>query len=75
MYYRNGLEVKLSDRIQLPNGEFGSVVLSIDTDEYSVEFPKSEWSHLKEGVMVKADGGALVHLDGSHSQEIVRVPE
>jgi hypothetical protein len=43
----------------------GIVVFSIDTNEYSDEFPKDWGDYFKDGVMVRTDNGALVHLDDS----------
>jgi hypothetical protein len=73
MHYSNGVEVRLGDRIRLFGGDIGLVVFSIDTDEYSAEFPREDWAYLQQGVMVRTDAGALVHIDDSHANEIKRV--
>jgi len=64
MRYKNGSAVRLGDRVRLSNGDEGTVVFSIDTDEYSPDFPKAEWSYLSKGVMVRTTQGALVHFEG-----------
>jgi hypothetical protein len=39
------------------------VVASVDTGEYSVEYPEPEWAHLKTEVLVLTDRGALVRFE------------
>jgi hypothetical protein len=70
MRYTDGTEAKLGDRVQFSNGEQGYVVFSIDTDEYSADFPKEKWSHLAKGVMIETDAGALVHFEDPNIEEI-----
>ena len=73
MHYADGSETKLGDRLGIFNGDCGYIVASIDSDEYSKEFPKKDWAYLREGIMVKTDRGALVHLDRSHEDKITRL--
>jgi hypothetical protein len=73
MRYPDGSEAKLGDRLRIFDGDCGYVVASIDTGQYSQEFSKRDWAYLKEGIMVKTDKGALVHLDSSHSDKIARL--
>jgi hypothetical protein len=61
MKYRTGRDVRLGDRIRLWQGELGTVVCSIDTGEFTSEYPEAEWGYLKSGVMVRADNGGLFH--------------
>jgi hypothetical protein len=70
MKYPDGTEARLGDRVQLSNGERGTVVFSIDADEYSADFPKKQWSYLGSGIMIKTDAGALVHYDDPNVQEV-----
>jgi hypothetical protein len=74
MKYADGVEIQRGDRVQLFGMQTGVVVFSVDTDEYSDEFPKDEWAYLKSGVMVKTADGALVHVDDSNANEITRIP-
>lgn len=77
MKYADGVEIRQGDRVRLYGVQTGVVVFSVDTDEYSDEFPKDEWAYLKSGVMVKTDNGALIHLvytDANDPNEITRVP-
>jgi hypothetical protein len=61
MKYSDGKEVKIGDKVQLWNGCYGVVVCSMDTDGYSVDYPKKEWGYLKSGVMIKTDKAGLIH--------------
>jgi hypothetical protein len=69
MKYTDGTEIRLGDRVMIYNTEEGVIVASIDTDEYSDEFPKDVWSCLESGVMVKFTNGALLHLEDSNPEE------
>jgi len=73
MKYPDGTEARLGDRVKFSNGDLGSVVFSIDSDEYSKDFPKEEWSYLKKGIMVRTDNGALIHYEDSNVEEILLV--
>ena len=70
MKYPDGTEARLGDRVQLSNGESGTVVFSIDTDEYSADFPKEQWNYLARGIMVKTDAGAFVHFEEPNIHEV-----
>jgi hypothetical protein len=60
--YSDGTEARLGDRVRISNGETGKIVFSLDTDEFTAEYPKRDWAHLKSGVMVLTTGGALVRF-------------
>jgi hypothetical protein len=55
--------IRRGDRIDIGSAEKGVVVFSLDTDEFSNDFPKADWAYLGQGIMVLMDGGALVFLD------------
>jgi hypothetical protein len=61
MKYRNGQESRLGDRIRLGWDSTGVVVCAIDTDEYTPEFPREQWSYLGTGVMIRFANYGLVH--------------
>lgn len=63
MKYSNGEEVKVGDKVRMWEGCFGTVVCSIDTDEYSEEYPKENWAYLQSGVVFETDCVGLVHHD------------
>lgn len=73
MLYSDGVEAKLGDRVRFSNGDTGTIVFSIDTDEYSEGFPKKEWEYLNKGIMVKTDAGALIHYEDPNVEEIFLV--
>ena len=63
MYYPDGQEVRLGDRVD-QNGSGGVVVCSVDTDEYCVDYPREHWSYLGAGVLILFDEMGLVHYGG-----------
>lgn len=76
MKYADGVEIRRGDHVRLYGVQTGVVVFSVDSDDYSDEFPRDEWAYLKSGVMVKADNGALIHLaysDVNDPNEITRI--
>jgi hypothetical protein len=62
MKYWDGQEVKVGDKVKYGGVEGGIVVSSMDTDEYSEEHPKEQWSYLKEGVMIEVPTMGLIHF-------------
>ncbi len=75
MKYPDGTEARIGDRVQFSNGEKGTIVFSIDTTEYSNEFPEEQWSYLKKGVMIKTDKGALIHYEDPNMLEVMFVKD
>jgi hypothetical protein len=61
MHYSDGQLVQLGDTVSLWLGNEGTVVCSIDTAEFSPEYPKSEWAHLQRGVLILSSKGGLIH--------------
>jgi hypothetical protein len=57
-----GRLIRLGNRVSIGNGLDGVVVFSIDTDEFSTEFPKDKWVYLGRGIMVETERVGLVHL-------------
>ena len=61
-----GRLIRLGDRVAIDPGIDGVVVISLDTDEYSPDFPKGDWSDLDSGsILIRTDQGALVELQTS----------
>jgi hypothetical protein len=60
----SGTEARLGDRVRITNGDTGTVVASMDTDEYGPEAAKENWAHTGGGILVRTDRGALVQFDG-----------
>ncbi len=64
MKYPDGQEVRLGDRVILGRNVNGVVVASIDTNEYSNEYPAAQWSYLKKGAMIEFAGSyGLIHYE------------
>lgn len=63
MKYSDGQEVKLGDKVKLGPDEGGVVVCSIDTREYTDDYPESEWGYLKKGVLINFPLYGLIHYE------------
>ena len=61
MKYLDGEEMCLGDRVTV-DGENGTVVAVIDTNQYSAAYP-SGWSYLNGGALIEADGFGLIHYE------------
>jgi hypothetical protein len=59
--YPDGQKVMVGDRLKLGGGWYGTVVCSIDHDEYTPEHSRDHWSYLKAGVMIHCDQAGLIH--------------
>jgi len=53
--------VMVGDQVKLWEGCHGTVVCSMDDNEYTPEYPKAEWSYLKNGVLIDSDKAGLIH--------------
>ena len=63
MKYSTGQRVSLGDRVKLWKGRYGTVVCSIDTGEFTQDYPRSEWEYLKSGIIIKTDTGEVFHYN------------
>jgi hypothetical protein len=73
MKYADGTDARLGDRVRLANGDTGVVVASMDTDEFSSEYPAENYANLKTGILILTDAGALVRLEEpDHSDLLAR---
>jgi len=63
MKYTDGNEAKIGDRVLISGIYTGVVVADMDSDEYSDQHPKEQWSYLGAGVMIDTDFGGLVHYE------------
>ncbi|MBZ9882801.1 hypothetical protein LB535_10585 [Mesorhizobium sp. CA10] len=61
MKYTDGTLAKLGDKILVWEGNEGVVVCSMDTDEYSEEYPKEAFGYLERGIMVLSEKAGLIH--------------
>ncbi|QEX22836.1 hypothetical protein FRZ61_27690 [Hypericibacter adhaerens] len=73
MKYPNGQEAHLNDVVKLWAGAEGIVVCSLDTNEFSSAFPKSEWGYLKKGILIESPQAGLIHyIEPEATLELVR---
>jgi hypothetical protein len=61
MNYPDGKKVMVGDQVKLWEGCSGTVVCSIDDNEYTPEYRKADWSYLKNGVLISSDQAGLIH--------------
>ncbi len=61
MQYPDGQLAHLGDRVFLWKGAEGVVVCSLDTGEYSDDYPESEWGYLHKGVLIRSPQAGLIH--------------
>ncbi len=72
MNYPDGTKLLVGDRLKLWEGCFGVVVLSVDDDEYTPEFPRESWEYLKRGVVIRSDKAGLIHyIEPESSFELI----
>lgn len=67
MNYPDGQKVLVGDRLKLWDGCFGTVVASIDDDEYTSEHSREQWAYLKAGVLISSNQAGLVHYTASEA--------
>jgi hypothetical protein len=63
MKYPDGTEARLGDRVRITNGDTGVIVASMDTNEYGNGYSAQDYAHLKTGILILTDKGALVRLE------------
>ena len=73
MKYSDGNIAKIRDLIAIDTKYRGLVVACIDSDEYSEEYPRNEWSYLLKGIMVDADFGGLVYYQDEEVEHITLI--
>ena len=61
MKYPTGEIVHPGDKVTLGSSTTGVVVCSIDTREYSRNYPEAAWAYLEEGVLIESPELGLVH--------------
>jgi hypothetical protein len=61
--YASGQEVRLGDIVRLGGDSEGVVVCSMDTDEYTPEYPKAQWEYLKRGAVVFFEKFGAIHYE------------
>ncbi len=73
MKYADGSDARLGDRVRIANGDTVVIVASMDTNEYSPEYPAENYADLKTGILILTDNGALVRFEEpAHSKLLLR---
>ena len=49
------------DRVRLWEAAEGTVVCSLDTDEFSEQYPKDQWGYLRQGILIHSPRTGLIH--------------
>ncbi|MET3139507.1 hypothetical protein AAKU61_003888 [Undibacterium sp. GrIS 1.2] len=68
MKYLGGAEVKFRDKVRLGDDSGGVVVCSIDTGEYTEEYPEEKWGYLKKGVVILFPKYGLIHYEEAEAR-------
>jgi hypothetical protein len=68
----NGQEVRAGDRVKLWKDNYGTVICSIDTREFTADYPESEWGYLKSGIVIRTDtNGLFDYIEPDEDFEVV----
>ncbi len=62
MNYSDGSLARLGDKVLLWKDCEGTIVCSIDTEEYSESYSKEIWGELGKGVLILSSKAGLVHI-------------
>ena len=62
----------LGDAVVDRGGLKGRVVANIDRDEFSPEYPRTEWGYLARGILVHTDEAGIVHYESV--DELTQLP-
>jgi hypothetical protein len=59
--YPDGQMARRGDKVHLWDGNEGTVVCSLDTDEFSEPYPRDQWDYLRCGVLIDSAEIGLIH--------------
>jgi hypothetical protein len=74
MQYPTGETIRVGDKLQPWEGCTGVVVASMDTDEYSQEYPREHWAYLKTGIMIDTTELGLVYYNEADEDLLLLEP-
>jgi len=63
----------LGDKVGIGEDSEGLVVCSIDTNEYSEEYPKADWAYLNSGVLINFPTYGLIHYEQEPDRDLVLI--
>ena len=66
MKYPDGQIARLGDRVRLWDAAEGTVVCSLDTEEFTDEYPKDQWGYLGQGVLIHSSQ-TVHYLEPEHT--------
>lgn len=73
MKYSDGQQIWVGDKVTVWEGCVGTIVCSLDDNEYSQDFSKADWEYLKTGVLVDTDKAGLIHYPtDDHSLQLLQ---
>ena len=73
MKYPDGQSIQLGDKVRIGEDSGVIVVCSIDTNEYSEEYPKAEWASLNRGVLITFPLYGLIHYEEEPDGDLVLI--
>jgi hypothetical protein len=73
MKYPDGQSIQLGDKVRIGEDSGGIIVCSIDTNEYSEEYPKAEWASLNRGVLITFPLYGLIHYEEEPDGDLVLI--
>jgi hypothetical protein len=73
MKYPDGQSIRIGDKVRIGEDSGGIVVCSIDTNEYSEEYPRTEWASLKIGVLISFPRYGLIHYEDKPDGDLVLI--
>lgn len=63
MRYSDNRIIKTGDLVCLKGKQLGVVGCVIDNDDYTDEFPKSDYAYLERGIMLTLSNGNVLYLE------------
>lgn len=58
--YQTGEEIRVEDNVLFGEAR-GKVVFVIDSQQFSSEYPQTEWAYLENGIGIETDKYGLIH--------------
>lgn len=72
MRYSDNRIIKTGDLVCLRGRQLGVIGCVIDNDDYTDEFPKSDYAYLEHGIMLRLSNGNVLYLE-EYTEELVLI--
>ena len=72
MRYSDNRIIKTGDLVCLRGRQLGVIGCVIDNDDYTDEFPKSDYAYLERGIMLRLSNGNVLYLE-EYTEELVLI--